>query len=66
MFKALCETCPWEGPVRSDSLKAVRDYDRHVAGIRHHERLAEIKADALLDEPSSPFAEAAARVADWQ
>ena len=29
-FQAICVECEWEGPERSDNLRALRDYDHHA------------------------------------
>lgn len=34
-FQAYCEPCAWQGPVRGDNLRSLRDYDRHQASAGH-------------------------------
>lgn len=49
-FRALCETCPWEGPDRTSSLTALRDYDRHLETADHVYKTLAATAAADSDE----------------
>lgn len=39
-FTGYCEPCDWTGPERSDNLRSLADYDRHLAGSVHKAMLA--------------------------
>lgn len=34
-YQGACTLCGWEGPPRSSSLSALRDFDHHAASIAH-------------------------------
>lgn len=42
-----CEPCDWTGPTRTDNLRALADYDRHMASAGHKAMLA----DAAMPKP---------------
>lgn len=54
MFIAVCDACDpaFVGPERADSLRALRDFDRHVASASHQSQIAsaiERKRQELAD-----------------
>lgn len=38
-YTGYCEPCDWTGPERTDSLRSLADYDRHLAGRVHQAML---------------------------
>lgn len=55
-FVALCEPCGYTGPIRTSTLQALNDFDRHAASAAHL-RAADPTHPNLPEaiEPLSPF-----------
>lgn len=47
-FRAVCETCTWEGRERRNNLTALDDYDRHLLTATHN--LSVLQATLAEDE----------------